>query len=172
MDRIAHLKLSSITLPLATPISDAKVLTGRQKPMTEVAFLFVEVTTQNGHTGIGFSYSKRAGGPGQFAHAKEIADVLIGEDPSDIGKLWVKLCWAGASVGRSGLATQAIAAFDVALWDLKAKRAVPAAEQAARQLPRLGPHLQHLRRLPAHPDRAGDRELGGRSWRAASAASS
>ena len=48
---------------------------------------------------------------------------MIGEDPSDIGKLWVKLCWAGASVGRSGLATQAIAAFDVALWDLKAKRA-------------------------------------------------
>ncbi|HVK36128.1 MAG TPA: mandelate racemase/muconate lactonizing enzyme family protein [Microlunatus sp.] len=91
--------------------------------MTEVAFLFVEVTTQHGHTGIGFSYSKRAGGPGQFAHAKEIADVLIGEDPSDIGKLWMKLCWAGASVGRSGLATQAIAAFDVALWDLKAKRA-------------------------------------------------
>jgi L-talarate/galactarate dehydratase len=123
VDRIAHLELSSITLPLATPISDAKVLTGRQKPMTEVAFLFVEVTTENGHTGIGFSYSKRAGGQGQFAHAKEIADVLIGEDPSDIGKLWVKLCWAGASVGRSGLATQAIAAFDVALWDLKAKRA-------------------------------------------------
>ncbi|HEY5978707.1 MAG TPA: mandelate racemase/muconate lactonizing enzyme family protein [Microlunatus sp.] len=123
VDRIAHLRLSSVTLPLATPISDAKVLTGRQKPMTEVAFLFVEVTTQNGHTGIGFSYSKRAGGPGQYAHAKEIADVLIGEDPSDIGKLWVKLCWAGASVGRSGLATQAIAAFDVALWDLKAKRA-------------------------------------------------
>ena len=73
LDRIAHLKLSSITLPLATPISDAKVLTGRQKPMTEVAFLFVEVTTTEGHEGIGFSYSKRAGGPGQFAHAKEIA---------------------------------------------------------------------------------------------------
>ena len=123
LDRIAHLKLSSITLPLATPISDAKVLTGRQKPMTEVALLFVEVTTTEGHEGIGFSYSKRAGGPGQFAHAKEIAEVLIGEDPSDIGKLWVKLCWAGASVGRSGLATQAIAAFDIALWDLKSKRA-------------------------------------------------
>ena len=49
--------------------------------------------------------------------------VLIGEDPSDIGRLWDKLLWAGASVGRSGLAMQAIAAFDVALWDLKAKRA-------------------------------------------------
>src|SRR4051794_33410173 len=123
IDRIRSVKLSSITLPLANPISDAKVFTGRQKPMTEVAFLFAEIVTDGGFEGIGFSYSKRAGGPGQFAHAKEIADVVIGEDPSDIGKLWTKLCWAGASVGRSGLATQAIAAFDVALWDLKAKRA-------------------------------------------------
>ncbi|WP_420113329.1 L-talarate/galactarate dehydratase [Pseudactinotalea sp.] len=123
LDRIAHVQLRSITLPLPTPISDAKVLTGRQRPMTEVAFLFAEITTEAGHEGIGFSYSKRAGGPGQYAHAREIADVLLGEDPSDIGKIWTKLCWAGASVGRSGLATQAIAAFDVALWDLKAKRA-------------------------------------------------
>ena len=91
--------------------------------MTEVATLFVEIQTANGHEGLGFSYSKRAGGPGQFAHAKEIAPALIGEDPSDIGRLWIKLCWTGASVGRSGLSTQAIGAFDVALYDLKAKRA-------------------------------------------------
>lgn len=122
-DRIEWLRLSSCTLPLATPISDAKVLTGRQKPMTEIAMLFAEVRTANGHEGLGFSYSKRAGGPGQFAHAKEIAPALLGEDPSDIGKLWNKLCWAGASVGRSGLSTQAIGAFDVALYDLKARRA-------------------------------------------------
>lgn len=122
-DQIAHVKISSCMLPLPMPISDAKVFTGRQKPMTEVAMLFAEIQTKDGHTGLGFSYSKRAGGPGQFAHAKEIANVLIGEDPSDIAKLWTKLCWAGASVGRSGLSTQAIAAFDVALYDLKAKRA-------------------------------------------------
>ncbi|MET8564085.1 mandelate racemase/muconate lactonizing enzyme family protein [Streptomyces flaveolus] len=123
LDRIAWLRLSSVTLPLAAPISDAKVFTGRQKPMTEVAVLFVEIATEQGHEGIGFSYSKRAGGPGQFAHAREIAEHVIGEDPSDIARIWTKLVWAGASVGRSGLATQAIAAFDVALWDLKARRA-------------------------------------------------
>ncbi len=122
-DRIQSVRISSCYLPLATPISDAKVLTGRQKPMTEIAILFAQIRTTGGQEGLGFSYSKRAGGPGQFAHAKEIAPVLIGEDPSDIGKLWDKLCWAGASVGRSGLATQAIGAFDVALWDLKARRA-------------------------------------------------
>jgi L-talarate/galactarate dehydratase len=122
-DRIAWIRLSSCYLPLATPISDAKVLTGRQKPMTEIAMLFAEIRTANGHEGLGFSYAKRAGGPGQFAHAREIAPELLGEDPSDIARLWNKLCWAGASVGRSGLATQAIGAFDVALYDLKAKRA-------------------------------------------------
>ncbi|WP_046468798.1 L-talarate/galactarate dehydratase [Allosalinactinospora lopnorensis] len=123
LDRITGVRLSSVTIPLDTPISDAKVFTGRQRPMTEVAMLFAEITTESGHEGIGFSYSKRAGGPGQFAHAREIAPVLLGEDPSDIAKIWDKLVWAGASVGRSGLAVQAIAAFDVALWDLKAKRA-------------------------------------------------
>jgi L-alanine-DL-glutamate epimerase-like enolase superfamily enzyme len=123
LDRISSVTLSSVTLPLPTGISDAKVLTGRQRPMTEVAFLFAEIRTEAGLEGIGFSYSKRAGGPAQFAHAREVAPDLIGEDPSDIGRLWTKLVWAGASVGRSGAATQALAAVDVALWDLKAKRA-------------------------------------------------
>ena len=122
-DKIKSVRVSSCYLPLANPISDAKVLTGRQKPMTEIVILFAEITTENGFEGVGFSYSKRAGGPGQYAHAKEIAPTLIGEDPSDIAKIWDKLCWAGASVGRSGMSTQAIGAFDVALWDLKAKRA-------------------------------------------------
>ena len=122
-DRIRHVKLSTLTLPLETPISDAKVLTGRQKPMTEIVFLFAEIDTEYDQHGIGFSYSKRAGGPAHYAHAKEIADNLIGEDPNDIGKIYSKLLWAGASVGRSGVATQAIAAIDIALYDLKAKRA-------------------------------------------------
>ncbi|RNL85755.1 L-talarate/galactarate dehydratase [Halostreptopolyspora alba] len=123
LDRITGVRLSSVTLPLDTPISDAKVFTGRQRPMTEVAMLFAEISTESGYEGVGFSYSKRAGGRGQFAHAHEIAPVLVGEDPSDIAKIWDQLVWAGASVGRSGLAVQAIAAFDIALWDLKAKRA-------------------------------------------------
>ena len=123
VDLIRHVKLSTARLPLSVPISDAKVFTGRQKPMTEVVFLFAEITTEQGRTGLGFSYSKRAGGPAQYAHAKEVAEGIIGEDPNDIGKIYTKLLWAGASVGRSGVATQALAAIDIALYDLKAKRA-------------------------------------------------
>ena len=63
---------------------------------------------------------------------------MIGEDPNDIQRIWTKLLWAGASVGRSGLATQAIAAIDIALWDLKAKRAgLPLAKFLGR-VPRFG----------------------------------
>jgi len=123
MDRIVDVKLSRVRLPLSIPVSDAKVLAGRQQPLRDIALLFAEITTERELTGIGFSYALRIGGPGQFAHAREIAPLLLGEDASDIGKIWTKLLWAGASVGRSGLAVQAMAAFDIALWDLKAKRA-------------------------------------------------
>ena len=122
-DRIAWIKLSLVLLPLAEPISDAKVLTGRQKPLTEIAFVFAEIRSRDGHEGIGFGYSKRAGGPGMYAHAKEIAPNLLAEDPNDIAKAWNKLMWAGASMGRSGMTSQSIAPFDIALWDMKAKRA-------------------------------------------------
>ena len=122
-DRIDRIRLSYVVLPLKQPVSDAKVLTGRQKPLSEVAFVFAEIGTRDGLEGIGFAYSKRAGGPGIYAHAKEIASNLLGEDPSDIQRIYAKLLWAGASVGRSGLTVQAIAPFDIALWDLKAKRA-------------------------------------------------
>jgi L-talarate/galactarate dehydratase len=123
VDRIESMELCSVVLPMATPVKDAKVLTGRQRAMTEVVLLFAEIRTAAGLEGIGFRYCIRAGGAAQLAHAKELAPELIGEDPSDIARLWTKLVWAGASVGRSGASTQAIAAFDTALWDLKAKRA-------------------------------------------------
>ena len=122
-DRIEWLEVSLVYLPLAAPISDAKVLTGRQKPLTEIAFIFAEIRTRDGFDGIGFGYSKRAGGPGMYAHAKEIAPNLLAEDSDDIARLWDQLMWAGASMGRSGLTSQAIAPFDIALWDMKAKRA-------------------------------------------------
>ncbi|PPG34988.1 enolase [Pseudoclavibacter sp. RFBG4] len=122
-DSIRSIELSTLRLPLATPISDAKVFTGRQKPMTEVVFLIAEIKTAQGFSGHGFSYSKRAGGAAQYAHAREVAEAALGEDPNDIQKLYSKLLWAGASVGRSGVATQALAALDIALYDLKAKRA-------------------------------------------------
>jgi L-alanine-DL-glutamate epimerase-like enolase superfamily enzyme len=112
-----------VYLPLASPISDAKGPAGGRPPLTEVAFLFTELGTTDGHAGLGLSYAKRAGGPALYAHAKEIVPLLLGEDPNDTGRIWEKLVSVGPSIGRGGLGTQAVAAVDIGLWDLKAKRA-------------------------------------------------
>ncbi len=77
-DRIRWIKLSSAEVPLPQAVSDAKVLTGRQAPLAAVALLIAEIETDEGHHGLGFSYTLRTGGPAQFAHAREIAPLLIG----------------------------------------------------------------------------------------------
>ncbi|HUZ65920.1 MAG TPA: mandelate racemase/muconate lactonizing enzyme family protein [Acetobacteraceae bacterium] len=53
------------------------------------------------------------------------ADLLIGEDAQDTQRLWQKLARFPALqwVGRAGITQLALAAVDVALWDLKAKHA-------------------------------------------------
>lgn len=118
---ITKIRCALYRVPLAEPVSDAKVIQGRQRPLGDVDVLVAQVATSDGLEGIGFSYSKRAGGPALFAHARQIAPLLVGEDPLDIGRLWEKLLWAAASVGRQGVSVQAVAAFDVSLHDRKAK---------------------------------------------------
>ena len=123
MNTIEHVDIALYNVPLAKPLSDAKVLAGRQAPLAHVDLLCAIIHTAGGGMGFGFSYSLRAGGSALYAHAKDVAPVLIGEDASDIGRLWEKMAWLGASVSRTGVSVQAIAAFDIALWDLKAKSA-------------------------------------------------
>ncbi|MFJ3055375.1 mandelate racemase/muconate lactonizing enzyme family protein [Herbaspirillum sp. NPDC087042] len=123
MNTIKNVDIALYKVPLNKPLSDAKVLAGKQKPLAHVDMLTATIHTEAGGQGFGFSYSLRAGGAALYAHAREIAEVLIGEDASDIGRLWEKMAWIGASVARTGVTVQAIAAFDIALWDLKAKQA-------------------------------------------------
>ncbi|MFI7639888.1 mandelate racemase/muconate lactonizing enzyme family protein [Nonomuraea sp. NPDC049400] len=122
-DRVESVRFGHYAVPLAYAVSDAKVATGRQRPLSQIDVLTCEVATRDGLAGLGFSYTTRAGCRAQFAHAEEVGEDLLGQDPSDIGGIYDRLLWAGASVGRSGVATQALAAVDVALWDLKANRA-------------------------------------------------
>ena len=147
-DRIRHVTLSHVVLPLANPVSDAKVLTGRQKPLTETVLLFVEVTTEQGLEGMGFSYSKRAGGKAQYAHLEEVVDVAIGQDPNDIAED-LRVADVGRRLGRP-LGRRHPGGRRARRRALRPQGPPrrPAARQAARRAPRLVPRLQHLRRLP------------------------
>ena len=158
-DRIAWVKLSLILLPLKAPISDAKVLTGRQKPLTEVAMLFAEIESERGHQGIGFSYSKRAGGYGLYAHAKEIAP-----QPDRRGSQRHRTDLGQAGLGRRvGRPQRACDAGDRGVrrcavgHEGQARR--PAARQAAWRAARFGALLQYFGRVPVDADRPACREL-------------
>jgi len=53
---------------------------------------------------------------------REVAGpALIGEDPLATERLWNKLYWLLSPRGQTGYASHAIAALDIALWDLNAK---------------------------------------------------
>jgi L-alanine-DL-glutamate epimerase-like enolase superfamily enzyme len=74
----------------------------------------------DGVSGHGYAYTIGRGGRAVRALIDhDLAPLLVGEDVSDIGRLW-RLMWQRLLyVGRGGLASFAIAAVDVALWDLR-----------------------------------------------------
>ena len=52
-----------------------------------------------------------------------LRDVLLGRDPTDVEGLWQEMYAATLPFGRKGLAIMALSGVDLALWDLRGKRA-------------------------------------------------
>jgi L-alanine-DL-glutamate epimerase-like enolase superfamily enzyme len=91
----------------------------------QTTMVFVEITAGSTH-GIGYSYSDA----GALAIINEVlAKTIVGQQASAIPRLWSAMVAAVRNVGRRGIASCAISAVDVALWDLKARLLdVPLAE--------------------------------------------
>lgn len=87
----------------------------------------VLVHTDEGITGIGEVDSAPEvvrsiiSAPGSHAVAASLRSVLVGEDPSDVERLWHKMYRGLIYVGRRGVALHAISGVDIALWDIKGK---------------------------------------------------
>ena len=70
----------------------------------------------------GHGYAYTIGRGGRAVHAlidHDLAPLLAGRDASDIAGLWDLMWRRLLYVGRGGLASFAIAALDIALWDLR-----------------------------------------------------
>lgn len=81
----------------------------------------VQIETDEGIFGLGEASPMQGGHAALSVIARECAHFLIGEDPLDhavlIDRLWHKL----VKLGPEGVATSALAALDIALWDIKGK---------------------------------------------------
>jgi L-alanine-DL-glutamate epimerase-like enolase superfamily enzyme len=72
-----------------------------------------------GVTGLGYSYTE--GSAAATLIKDKLAGAVTGADPMDLPALWQRMNAALRNVGRPGLGLMALAAVDIALWDLKAR---------------------------------------------------
>ena len=91
--------------------------------------LVILVHTDEGITGIGEVDSAPEAvralveAPGSHAIANSLHELLVGEDPTDVERLWQKMYRGLIYIGRRGIALHAISGIDIALWDIKGKAA-------------------------------------------------
>lgn len=71
-----------------------------------------------GTSGVGYTYSHAVAG---LLMRDRLAGIVIGQDVMDVNGAWHKIVDALRNLGTTGLASDAVAAVDTALWDLKAR---------------------------------------------------
>jgi len=59
--------------------------------------------------------------PSSHTHARGLAEVIVGQDPTDIAGLWDRMYDATSYYGRRGVVVHAISGIDIALWDIRGK---------------------------------------------------
>lgn len=86
--------------------------------------VFVEVTTDDGLTGVGYSYTIGTGGRAVLAMLREhLVPLLTGLDARNVEELWSTLRAATLATTVGPITSLALAAVDIALWDLRCRRA-------------------------------------------------
>ncbi len=101
----------------------AEVLTdARHGDHTHFELVTVTIETDDGATGTGYTYTGGRGGRAIEAMInRDLAPYLNGRDPTDVERLYEAMQWHIHYVGRGGIASFAISAVDIALWDLRGK---------------------------------------------------
>lgn len=103
--------------PLNVPLRIA--LLGLDKE-TNLAACFVEVETDEGIVGHGLTSITEEDVVAQAINGV-IAPTIVGDDPLLHERIWEKLYWTLMPRGQTGYAAHALAAVDLALWDIKGK---------------------------------------------------
>ena len=105
-------------IPLRIPDHNVNIADGIQDDV------IVRVHTDEGITGVGEADSSPMVVKGiveawpSWPRSRGLRDILVGEDPFNVEMLWEKMRLGTLWLGRNGVAQQAMAAVDIALWDI------------------------------------------------------
>ncbi len=108
---IDSVQVSAYTIPTDQPESDGT--------LSWDSTTLVLVTAQaGGCLGLGYSYADPAAAE---LIRRLLANIVCGRDAMAVGSAWIAMVHAVRNLGRPGVASAAISAVDLALWDLKAR---------------------------------------------------
>ncbi|MCB0014238.1 MAG: mandelate racemase/muconate lactonizing enzyme family protein [Anaerolineales bacterium] len=116
---ISHVDSRLYRIPLTHTMTDAT-----HGAMTHFEVVMVSLRDDEGHEGIGYTYTIGLGGAAVVSLIRQALEpLLLKAEPDRINQIWEQMWWRLHYIGRGGLASFAMAAVDIALWDLAARRA-------------------------------------------------
>jgi L-alanine-DL-glutamate epimerase-like enolase superfamily enzyme len=105
-------------VPLPEVLNDAK-----HGDHTHFELVTVTAMLSDGNEGTGYTYTGGKGGHAIRAMIEnDLAPALLGKNGDDIETLYDFMEWHIHYVGRGGIASFAISAIDIALWDIRCKK--------------------------------------------------
>lgn len=118
MPRITDFQARLFRVPLPEVMSDAK-----HGDHTHFELVTVTITTDDGLEGTGYTYTGGIGGRAILAMIRyDLQPVVLGREATEVEALNDAMQWYVHYVARGGVASFAISAVDIALWDLRGKR--------------------------------------------------
>lgn len=119
MAKIETIQTDVYQVPLAEVLTDSTHGT-----MADFELVTVRITDSDGADGMGYTYAVNSGAAA-FAVLidRYLTPILLGREADETDRLWQDMWWKVHYAGRGGHATSAISAVDIALWDLKSRRA-------------------------------------------------
>jgi L-alanine-DL-glutamate epimerase-like enolase superfamily enzyme len=109
--RVESLTATACTVPTPQPESDGTM-------EWDATTIVLVQARADGATGVGYSYADAAAAD---LVERVLAEQVLGADAMATERCWQAMARAVRNLGRPGLASHAISAVDVALWDLKAR---------------------------------------------------
>ncbi len=114
--KITHLRTHVVRLPADEPLADAP-----ENPSATRPTVVLELGTDDGVEGVGFTFLGAGLTRSLHAAVEDLGALAIGSDPLCVEGIVSKLAAAAGGAGPAGIYTLAVAAIDIALWDIRGK---------------------------------------------------
>jgi L-alanine-DL-glutamate epimerase-like enolase superfamily enzyme len=115
------MKITHVTTRILRTPADNPLVVGLPAPTDSREFVALELGTDQGLTGVGLTFFGGALTAALRAAVDGLAQLLIGDDPSETEAIAAKARRAAGSSGPGGIFTLALSAIDISCWDLKGK---------------------------------------------------